>query len=296
MILINPGKMWFNYPTMGTAYLASALEKVGEKVRIIDCSITPNFEKVVIDTLRDDPLVGITANVATIKDALELSKLIRENYPHKKITIGGPLPTVIYKDLIPEYVDTVVIGEGEDTITELVQGKELLEIKGIAYWDNGIKINQRRELISDLDRIPFPAWHLVELEKYKIPVKHPPVVTMITSRGCPFKCIHCTRVVHGPKIRLRSIENIIDEISYLVDRFKIREIHFWDDNFTLNLDRTKELCEAIIKQGYKDLHFRLPNGIRADRGDFEMFQLLARAGFYWVTIAVESGVQEIVNK
>jgi len=118
---------------------------------------------------------------------------------------------------------------------------------------------------------------------------------MMTSRGCPFKCINCTKLVHGYRYRERSIPNIMGEIDYLVERFGIEEIHFWDDLFTYKPERVKELCRSIINRKYKKLRFALPGGIRADINDREMFKLMREAGFYTVIVAVESGVQRIID-
>jgi len=97
-------------------------------------------------------------------------------------------------------------------------------------------------------------------------------------------------------MRFRSIENVMEEIDYLVNKFGIKHISIWDDNFTIRPSRVKTLCEAIIKKGYKHLKFTLPNGVRGDIGDLEMFKLMAKAGIYSIAIAVESGNQEVNRK
>jgi magnesium-protoporphyrin IX monomethyl ester (oxidative) cyclase len=297
MILINPYsefERWFTYPYLGTAYLASALEEIGEEVEIIDCQYMRNYREYLLNALPRHEMVGISINVSNVSSGLEIAGLIRSTHPEKKIIMGGPLATAVPDQLLPRYSDIVVLGEGEETIVEIVTGTDLSKIKGIAYWDGEVRTNPPRKFIDNLDRIPYPAWHLVNLDGERSPVRRKMAI-MMTSRGCPFKCINCTKLVHGYRYRERSIPNIMGEIDYLVERFGIEEIHFWDDLFTYKPERVKELCRSIINRKYKKLRFALPGGIRADINDREMFKLMREAGFYTVIVAVESGVQRIID-
>lgn len=298
MILIIPSSKfsrWFICPHLGIAYIAASLEKIGEKVVVIDCQYERDFKRRIREDIKYHRMVGFTVNVANIGETLEIASFIRSNYPEKKIVMGGPLATAIYEKLIPQYADIVVLGEGEETIKEIVTISDLSRIKGIAWWQDGeIRLNPKRELIQDLDSIPYPAWHLVDLSKYR-PSLLRKFTIMMTSRGCPYDCINCTKIIHGYKYRERSIPNVIGEIDYLVEKFGIKEIHFWDDMFTYKPERVKRLCEAIIKKRYKRLRFAIPAGIRADINDEEMFKLMREAGFYFVIVAVESGVQKVVD-
>ena len=241
--------------------------------------------------------VGISTNIVKISNAIKISEFIRKHNSKIKIIMGGPYAAVEYRKLLPQYADIVVHGEGEFTLLDIVnsQGK-FKDIKGISYWDGGkVVTTASRPNIDDLDSIPFPSWHLFDLKKYPTVAKKWPVVPIITSRGCPFKCINCTHVIHGYKYRPRSPENVVDEIEYMVKHFKIKEFQVWDDNFTLDIERTKRICELIIQRKIK-VALAAPNGIRADIGDQSFFELMKKAGFYMVSLAVESGDQENVNK
>lgn len=286
-------------PPAGLGYIAAIFEEKGLKAKVIDCQVEKDYEKQIVSNVKDYPVVGISANINSAESALRITKLIRKHSPQTKIIMGGPHPTAVYNQLIPEYADIAVMGEGEDTFAELVNDGDLSKIRGIAYWDNGIKVNAPRPLIEDLDRLPYPAWHLFDLKKYKnrdlpIPQVYPYVI-MITTRGCPYPCINCTKFVHGSKIRSRSIENIMGEIEHVVKKFRVREIWISDDNFTFYPERTKEICRQIIKRGYSHIRFTLTNGIRADIADYEMFKLMADAGFYAVALGIESGSQDVLN-
>jgi len=207
--------------------------------------------------------------------------------------MGGPHATAVYERLIPEYADIVVRGEGEDTIVELMQQDDLSSIKGIAYWDKELKLTPARPYIQDLDRLRFPAWHLYELKKYRFSSCRIPLALVITSRGCPFDCFYCTKFIHGYKLRLRSIDNIMAEIDYLVNKFRVKQIYFCDDNVTLNIQRFEELCNAIIGREYKNVHFSVlaePNF-----GNYKIFKLMKQANFHSISISIESGSQEVLD-
>jgi radical SAM superfamily enzyme YgiQ (UPF0313 family) len=279
--------------SVGLIYIGTVLKHNGIDVKIVDY-FRDNTE--ISRYLQEYQVVGITATIGTIGEAIRLAKLIREKFPHIIIIFGGPHPTAIYHKLIPRYADIVILGEGEETIIDIFRKSDLSDIKGVAYWDDGIKINKPRPLIYDLDSIPYPDWDLLGDQKHKFFNKKRMVVPLISSRGCPFNCIFCTKFIHGSAIRLRSVDNVLGEIEYLYKKFKIKEIHIVDDNFSFYPERVKAICQEIIKLSYKDLRFSLVNSIRADIGDEEMFKLMSKAGFYYTGFGIESGSQEILYK
>ncbi|MHA1280724.1 MAG: B12-binding domain-containing radical SAM protein, partial [Candidatus Helarchaeota archaeon] len=199
----------------------------------------------------------------------------------------------------------VVIGEGELTLLELMEkwqdeeGRK--QIKGIAYLEDGqFKRNPDRELIANLDDLPFPAWDLINPRKYPPEphgrvMKRYPVAPIFTTRGCPYSCAYCASTQFWRrKFRKRSAKNIVDEIEYLVKTFGIREIHIWDDNFTLRRDHVINFCREVLKRKL-DLAFACPNGVRIDHLDKNLLTIMKRAGFYSLTFAIESGSQTILN-
>ena len=298
MLFIQPKHDWY-WPglSLGIAYLASVLDNNGVcKVGFFDCQLPGNDEKRMLEALNFDNTVGISVNAGTVSSALDISRLIRERSPHTRIIMGGPHATAVYDKLIPKYADIVIMGEGEDTILELFKTDDLSLVRGVAYWDGQLRVNPAREFITDLDRIPYPAWNIFELKKYKFGGLLNPYVGMMTSRGCPNQCIYCTKFVHGSNIRLRSVDNVVGEIDYLTGRFGVREISILDDNFTFYPNRVQELCERIIKNNYKKLRFNLLGGIRAEFGDIETFRLLKRSGVERLSIGVETGSQEVSDK
>jgi len=283
-------------PAPGIGYIASALEGIGVKVKFIDCQITRHHKAKIISLLSEYPVVGISVNAGNVSSSLEIAGAIRKVSPGTKIIMGGPHATAVYDKFIPEYADIVVRGEGEDTIAELMKKEDLSRVTGIAYWDGKVKVTPARPYIENLDRIKFPACHLYNFKKYRFRNISNPFSLMITSRGCPYECIYCFKSTHGYKIRFRSIDNILDEVDYLVTQFGVREIQIMDDVFTINPERVKQFCKKLIACRYKNLRFALGGGIRVDAGDQEMFDLLAQAGCYMLDIAIESGSQNLLDK
>ncbi len=296
ILLIFPGHYYsWSAPAPGIGYIASALEGIGVKVKFIDCQITRDYKQKIISLLPEYPVVGLSVNAGNVSSALEIAGAIRAVSPRTRIIMGGPHATSVYDKLIPEYADIVVRGEGEETIAELMRANDLSRVEGIAYWDGGLKVNSPRPYIEDLDKLNFPAWHLYDLGKYRFRNVFNPHALIVTSRGCPYDCIYCVKNIHGNKVRLRSIDNILEEIDCLVYNFGVKEILIMDDLFTLYPDRVKEFCRDLIKSQTK-IRFALGGGIRIAFGDQEMFDLLAQAGCYMVDIVIESGSQEILDK
>lgn len=296
MLLVNPTHaQWWTSPYLSVGYLASIVRNCDVPVDIIDCQVQENFGDAIIKALNKHDTIGLYTNVATIGNCIELVRRVRKEKPKTRIILGGPQATAIYQNLIPDYADIVVLGEGEITLREILEEKALRDIKGVAYWDKRLKVTEPRPLIMDIDSIPLPAWDLIPLEKYKF--AHLPATTnIITHRGCPYKCTNCTKLIHGDKMRYRSLDSVIEEIRYLVLERGIQEIHIWDDNFTFRPKRVIDFCERILNDNdLPPLRFALLNGIRADIQNEEMFRIMHKAGFYWVSVAVESGVPENIK-
>jgi anaerobic magnesium-protoporphyrin IX monomethyl ester cyclase len=308
-ILINPydenavkNGLGLISPPINLMYLGGALEDASYDVGILDDDLEQLEKKEIYKLLsKEDPqLVGVTATTSTIKNALEYVKLVKEVLPDCLTVIGGPHPTFMPIETLkscPE-LDVVVIGEGEKTMEELT-GKStdkdngiLMDVKGIAYRDNGnIKLNPSRELIEDLDSIPFPARHLVPFESYS--TTQGKTSDMITSRGCVFNCKYCSSSrIMGKKFRTRSPENVADEIEHLMDRYKLENIAFMDDTFMLNKRRAEKIAEEINTRGL-DIGFVASS--RVDMVNKGLLEKLKSAGLTTLYYGVESGSQRILN-
>ncbi|MHA1684439.1 MAG: B12-binding domain-containing radical SAM protein [Promethearchaeota archaeon] len=293
------------HPPLSLAYLGAVLRQNGVGVQLIDASAENLSFKKLIRRLRDfDPdVIGITTNISCSQKAVLTARVLKTNFPSKKFVMGGAWATVEYEMLLKKkIVDAVVIGEGEYTFLELCNNiheeTRWREIDGLAFSTNGENVikTKPRALIEDLDALPFPAWDLLpKSKKYHFIHRRSPFYPIMTTRGCPFDCIHCTKVIHGYKFRTRSVQNVIDEIRYLVQKFNTKEIFIIDDSFNLIPERAESILDEIIKNRF-NLLIKFTNGIRADRISPRFGLKLRLAGTYAASLGIESGCQDIVNK
>jgi len=309
VILVNPmdetqvsTKLGLKVPPLNLMYLAAALEKDSAEVNIIDDDLKqkgPN--KLANEISKLDPnVVGITATTASINTALNYIDSIKKNLPNVLTVVGGSHATFLPEDTLKECkgLDVVVIGEGEETIVDLTNNyikngfKNLNEVKGIAYKNNGvIKRSESRELIKNLDEIPFPARHLLPFESYGTSEDESGGV--ITSRGCVFNCGYCSSsLIMGKKFRGRSPSNVVDELEELANKYKIRDIAFLDDTFMLNKRRAQSIANAIKERGL-DISFVASS--RVDKVDKKLLESLKQSGMATLYYGVESGSQRILN-
>ena len=219
-----------------------------------------------------------------------------------KVVFGGMHPSVVPKETISYAdVDFVVKGEGELTMLELIESLnkqgQLGAIKGLLFKKDGDIIeNANRELIDDLDSLPFPSRSLFKNISYTYPdALYAECAPIITSRCCPGRCTYCNASsIFGRIFRARSAENIVDEIEYLIRDYCIKEVHIWDDNFVTKKERVFQIRDEILKRNIK-IKFAFPNGIRADFLDKEILKALKEMGTYSIAIGVESGSQKVLD-
>jgi len=305
ILLVNaPGKE-IKVEPLGLEYLASSLKVNGFEVTLIDATIEGLSEKEYFHQIRKikPDVIGITMTTVSLNQDLRGLRIAKKACPDAKIVVGGPHPSAVPTELMESVkdIDFVVIGEGEITIVELVralsQGKENFnEIDGIAFRDKEgvIRLTSPRKLISNLDEIPIPTREFINFKKVKpgLPFGRRKFYSIImTSRGCPYRCIYCSKPVFGRTYRYRSVENVLEEIEYLVS-LGVKEIRFHDDTFTMIPKRTLKLCEELIKRKY-DLIWSCTT--RADRISKELLKKMKEAGCYHIAYGVESGSQKILN-
>jgi radical SAM superfamily enzyme YgiQ (UPF0313 family) len=310
ILLINPPfsrkeeyKFWISSvgtkanPPLGLAYIAAMCLKKGYEVEIIDAlaeDLTPAELKQRIIKINPG-IVGVTATTPMINNAFEVLKLVKESSGLTLTVLGGPHITAEPFFTMNECkeLDIGVLGEGEDTFAELIKtyltsNRSLGEIKGIIYRKDGqIITNPPRISIKNLDDIPFPAYHLLPMRLYSpspFNYRRQPAVPIICSRGCPFQCIFCTKGLFGNSVRRLSPRKVYEQVKYLVDNYKIREVHFYDDTFILDEGWVKEVCSYLEKLNI----LWWCNG-RVDIMTKEILSSLKKAGCYRIYYGVESG-------
>lgn len=293
-------------PPLGLAYLAGTLKKYNFDVEIIDAQALNLNNKEIINFLfkKNPSYIGLSSYSVGIYNTAELAEEIKREFPKIPLIIGGGHITAFPHQTMQEFpfFDVGVIGEGEETIVELLNSLENKnsqdDVKGIIFRKNGeIKINSRRHYIENLDTLPFPAWDLLpDITKYYFPpadsINRLPSTSLITSRGCPGKCIFCNRTIFGNVTRSHSVNYIMEEIFYLINTFKIKEIFFQDDTFFVHREILKELCEKLIERKL-DLSFCCYG--RVDMVDVEILKLMKKAGFWQISYGIETGSQKILD-
>jgi len=290
---------------LGLAYLAAVLEEEGHKIQIIDALIK-NYDhnKTMLEAKKFEPdLIGLTSTTAGINTTIALAKILKENV-NCPIILGGAHITAIPKETMQnDCFDLGVIGEGEYTILEIVSALEKKQdikkesIKGVTYKKNNqIIITPKRDYIKDLDSLPLPARHLLpNLSEYKptpASCKNTPLGSMITSRGCVYRCIYCDRAIFGQKFRARSVNNVLEEIEYLIKDYKIKEIKFWDDTFSLDKQRVIGICKEMIKRKMKLSWTCIA---RVNNMDPEILKWMKDAGCWQIAYGIESGDNHILE-
>ena len=294
-LLINPPYPFLEFPIipMGLLYLASMLEHHNYEVDVLDLLVSRyNKDKIrrKLEEYQPD-VVGVTAvtmNYPTASDILKYCKSVNSDIT---TVIGGPHVTFAASETLNEapWTDIVVMGEGEMTLLDIVEGKDLNNIPGIAFRSEGVKVTPPRPLIENLDDLPLPARHLFPTSKYHALASH---LSLITGRGCPFNCVFCVGSrMGGRRARFRDPKKVVDELEKGLE-LGFREVNFEDDLFTLNHKHLHAICDEIIARG---LDVKWSVFARVDTVNPEVLAKLKEAGCDWLCYGIESGNQQILD-
>jgi anaerobic magnesium-protoporphyrin IX monomethyl ester cyclase len=304
--LVNPRKLDTPNHPLGILYIAAILERHGYVVTVIDPDFDASADSVAKTVVRTKPdFVGFGATTPQITQAIETAKIIKRLVPKIPILFGGVHPTILSKKTLKEKcVDYVIIGEGEITTLELCNAlaaqASIKDVRGIGY-KKGTKmiLNKPRELVQNLDSLPFPARHLLPSRFYFAPPRIRGVwtkatATVMASRGCPYRCIYCSsHLMFGRKVRFRSVENVIQEIEELRQQFKIDSVWFADDTFTANPQWVMDFCRALKRLGWMD--FKWACQARVNTVSYELLKEMREAGCRQLDFGVESGSPRVLS-
>ncbi|MFP4116153.1 MAG: B12-binding domain-containing radical SAM protein [Candidatus Aenigmatarchaeota archaeon] len=299
----NPFSSIPREPDPSIGYLSEFLRRNGFKTDVIDLRLGYSVEDVLkkIERWRPD-LIGIKILSLKYRSCYQLVEKIKSNFDCK-VVIGGPHISTFGKRVLEECeADFAIKQEGEPTLLDLCEGKELENIPGLIYRnDDEVIENEDREFI-DVDGLPFPRYKNFELEKYpdKICLDEPEIflssMPIISSRGCPYECIFCpNNVTMGKKFRPRNPRNVIYQIKYWYER-GYRNFAFWDDNFTLEKERVHKICDLLERSNMEGIRLELPNGVRADKTGRELLQRMKNVGFEKIFFGVEAGNNKILKR
>jgi len=328
ILLINPPQRFYNnslgfnvYFPLSLLYVAGMIRKYSNASNLkiydslvdgfeikkdIDSILYGSFDKLskMVSSFEPD-VVGITVPFSSqVENTIETARICKEINPNTKVFVGGNHPSVRHKEMLNhDSIDYVVVGEGELTFNEAVdklsKGKSIKNVEGLASKSGYIK----RDWIQDLDIIPFPAYELINVDKY---LSHPYLyksrsfisensISMITSRGCPYHCIFCSIGLHmGHQYRFHSPNYVYNHIRHCIDKLGITNFHFEDDNFSLNKMRFNKILDLIIDNKL-NIRWDTPNGVRADTLSYEVLKKIKKSGCISLRVAVESGNQDVLN-
>lgn len=286
-------------PPLGLLYIASYLKKnSSHEVYILDAEaerLNDNELHKRIGKINPD-LVGIQVLTFTLIDVLKTISIIKNYSREIPVVLGGPHVTLFpYESLAFDDVDYIVMGEGEFAFARLVDNldnpEELKNIPGVGFKQNGnLSINANVEIISNLDVLPFPDRRMLPYKKYySLLSKSFPITTMMSSRGCPYRCIYCERL--GKKFRAVSAEKVVTEIEDCLS-LGIKEIFFHDDTFTVDKQRVIRICSEIKK---RNLQFSWDARARIDTVDYNLLKIMKKGGCTRISFGVESGNTEILR-
>ncbi len=291
---------------LSLAYLASSLRKHGHEVKILDATApykSLNAEEVKKDILDFSPhFIGVTLTITYIPQTYEyLMELRKLGIP---IVAGGPHVNPLPGEALVHGADIVVLGEGENTIVELADhfagnGQDLKSIAGLCMKDEsgGIYKTPPRELIKNLDDIPFPSFEDFPIRNYTgsdDPESNPIFWAVFSSRGCPFNCTFCCgHNVFGRSYRLRSAQNVFDEMKHLAEKFGAKRIAFQDDEILVSKKRILELCDIMKKENFK---IKISIRARIDSVDKELLEVMRQSGFHRISFGIDSWDNETLKK
>lgn len=334
LLIFPPSTVYRGDPTMpvnfyplGLMYIAAYLEKFGYQVSILDTIVEANKtvklnKQKTLYGLTDEEIfqrikkfkpdvVGISCIfTAYAGDSHRVASLVKRYNRNTPTILGGSHPSIFPKlTLKDKNIDLIVVGEGEKTFLEIVEHirkkKSLMNIPGtITRKDKKIITNKEREFIKNIDRFPFPAYHLIPIKKYFNLAKYSyamrkPGTWMITSRGCPGRCIYCSiHSVWRHTWRGRSPIIVVNEIKFLIKKYGVKEFYFLDDSMGASKERLQAICQEIIKRKL-DIRWTVPNGIAHWNLDKKTLDLMKQSGCYRITFGIESGdsgIRRLIGK
>lgn len=302
-------------PPLGLLYIGAVLEQAGHQVEIVPADLLQLGWKQIQNRVKEfrPDIVGVTSTTENRFQSFRLIKEAKQADPSVLTILGGPHASMAAKDClehIPE-LDLVARGEAENTMLELCQAweankdlKSVSSINGLSLRVDGqIQSNPPQPPILELDTLPYPAFHLIPFDRYNFKFEVPgkgflPAVNLMSSRGCPFECNFCATPINwGRHVRMRSPENVVQEIENLIERYGVKVIFFFDDTFNANPKRLERICDLILERKL-DIYWKCD--IRIDIIDKPLLEKMQKAGLFHLSFGLEAGSErvreEIIHK
>ena len=290
-------------PPLGLASMAAYLEQRNISAPIIDCYAHPDALPLIQQILHDQrpAFIGFSCTTSTFLDGVRIGEMAKSLLPGIRTVFGGAHVSALKEKILESFpaVDFVVAGEGEETLYELISdgGTDPGRVTGLVYRDaTGPVFTGYRKKLLDLDSLPFPAYEKLAgyPDRYKLPIfNYPraPNTSCISSRGCPYACSYCDRSVFKRSFRYNSAIYLYEHLRYLKERFGIRHINFYDDQFTFNRQRVEDFCNLMINS---PLGMTFNCAVRAEHIDYNLLQLMKAAGCWMISLGIETGDEDLL--
>jgi radical SAM superfamily enzyme YgiQ (UPF0313 family) len=298
------GGVWTTlWPPISLATIGAVLEREGHSVRARDAAATSYPRASLLRDIERDPPDAVIWSTGTpsIGDDLSLANEIKSRVPSVATAVFGTHVTALDQKCLSDTpgLDAIFRNEPEVTAAEWVRtletGAPLDRVSGLSYRASspgeGLQRNADRPFLADLDSLPDPAWHLFELDAYRLPLRGDRFLMVTPHRGCPYPCSYCTaQTYYGAKLRRRSVERVVEEIRKNVEIHGVKELFFWSDTFTIDKRYVMALCEAIVPLGVS-----WASNSRVDTIDPELASAMRGAGCWMISFGIESGDQALLD-
>jgi len=290
------------YPIL-LCYTATLLQENGHEVRYIDSVVQDlNVPESLKEVERINPdIIFMETTTPSINDDILFTNELRETLPDIKILLAGTHATYFpERTLVDSKADVIIRGEHDCTTLNVVEafekGTSLEDIKGISYIDGAPHHNESAPLIENLDALPFPDRELIPHQWYvEGHAERLPFTFMMTARGCPMRCTFClwTNLYYNHTVRYRSVENVVNEIEWLIEKYGMKEIFFDDGTFNTDPNRVIKISKEIIS---RDVNILWSCSCRVDKVNREMLDWMKKSGCKLICYGAESASQETLNR
>jgi radical SAM superfamily enzyme YgiQ (UPF0313 family) len=302
VLLINPPilKEYMRFPEspLGIAYLAATIRN-GHEVKILDLNMDPHTPEKLAKNIKEfnPDMVGVSSATPAFTYMADLTETIKKEFSVPVIFGGNHVTALPEESLTHPGIDFVMEGEGDISFSRFLEeydpGRDDYDVPGLGYKtkDGEVRVNPPGPLIDPLDNLPYAAWDLLPMKKYRSRFRY--FVNFMLARGCPYNCVYCSsHLIHGKKPRRRSIDHIMGELRLLQDEHNITFVALWDDVLTLNREFIMSFCERKLSEG---LLMQLWCNTRVDKVDPELLKMMKRAGFDFISYGIETGSQSTLD-
>ncbi len=293
-------------PPLGLASIAAFLGERKISVSIVDCYAHPDSLNRIKDILLSEKpaFIGLSCTTSSFLDGVRICAQAKSLLPEIQTVFGGVHVSALKEEIIKDFslVDFCVVGEGEEGLYQLITGgfEHPETIEGLVYRekDGQARFTGYRQNLLELDSLPFPAYEKLSgyPEAYKLPIFNYPKApnsSCISSRGCPYACSYCDRSVFRRSFRYNSATYLYEHLHYLKDRFDIKHINFYDDQFTFNRQRVEDFCTKINDNS---LNMTFNCAVRAEHIDYDLLKIMKQAGCWMISLGIETGDENLLTQ